>query len=103
MDSPLSSRPLHSQFIWPGIIGVVVSLIWLQIHVDQTVTGFENVFRESTRMEDLHPKLSATLGDLVTVPVGVYIIGNLGLVSIVTGIWLFYRRKTKHDHEGRIG
>lgn len=94
MKFPFSSCSLPLQFIWWGVIGVVVSLLWSAIHIGQTVTRFENVMSESTRMEDISEELTVVLGDFGISPVGIEIFGILGLIFIGVGICLFLRRKT---------
>ena len=94
MKFSFSSRSLHLHFIWWGVIGVFVSLVWSVIHIGQTVTRFENALSESTQMEDLSGELTVVLGDFGIGPIGIEIIEILGLISIGVGICLFLRRKS---------
>jgi len=64
------------------------------------MTRFGDVLTQSETMEEVSVTLPKTLKSLNEVPIGVYVVGNVGLLSLVVGFAIISLRRAKQKSKG---
>ncbi len=82
---------LPLKLIAGGVIAGIASCVWAVAHIDRTMSSISTGLNDIVDAEDLPDVLGPGMQQLGTFPTAVYVLGAVGILSLLVGIVLLFR------------
>lgn len=86
------SRRLLLKLIAGGIVAGAASCVWAVVHIDRTMSSIQTGLNEVGDSKALPDVLGPGLQQLGTFPTAIYVLGAVGILSLLIGIVLHFCR-----------